>query len=105
MQHYTPPMTPTRRIAAALCGLLCMVATVPQAAAKDFAVTQNADQIHIVGPELEATIRKRGYVSGVAGGSLWTGRPAFATRDSDWTSWIGSWSPAATRPIATSCPS
>ena len=46
-------------------GLLCRAAI-----AGDFQVTQDDDQIHIVGPELEATIRKRGYVSGVAGGSL-----------------------------------
>ena len=31
-------------------------------------------------------------------------RPAFATRALAWTSSIGSWSRAATRPIATSCP-
>ncbi len=40
------------------------------APAADFQVTQDDDQIRIVGPQLEAAIRKRGYVSGVAGGSL-----------------------------------
>jgi hypothetical protein len=40
------------------------------ASAADFKVTENDEQIQIVGTELEATIRKRGYVSGVAAGSL-----------------------------------
>jgi hypothetical protein len=36
----------------------------------EFQVTENADEIRIVSPTLEAAVRKRGYVSGVAGGSL-----------------------------------
>ncbi|MDQ2730838.1 MAG: hypothetical protein M3Y56_04200, partial [Armatimonadota bacterium] len=33
-------------------------------------VTEDDDQIHIVTPSLEAAVRKRGYVTGVAGGSF-----------------------------------
>src|SRR5947199_122840 len=35
-----------------------------------FDVREDADQIRIASPQLEAAVRKRGYVSGVAGGSF-----------------------------------
>jgi len=35
-----------------------------------FTITETADEVRLVSPELEAAIRKRGYVSGVAGGSF-----------------------------------
>jgi hypothetical protein len=43
----------------------------------DYTVTDTGDRIHIATPELEATINKRGYVSGVAGGSLVDKRTGF----------------------------
>ncbi len=44
----------------------------PLAAAADapFQVSEDDERIRIVGPQLEAAIRKKGYVSGVEGGSL-----------------------------------
>lgn len=39
-------------------------------AVEGLAVTEDAEQIRIRTPELEAAVRKRGYVTGVAGGSL-----------------------------------
>ncbi len=38
----------------------------PSGIAADYTVTENDDEIHIATPQLEATVRKRGYVSGVA---------------------------------------
>ena len=38
--------------------------------ADTFHISEDDDQITIVTPQLEASIRKKGYVSGVAGGSL-----------------------------------
>jgi hypothetical protein len=78
-----PPQTPVKKhqlmrsyLAASgfrLCGLFIAwlsVLAAPAAQAGDFQVTQNDDEIRIVGKDLEAAIRKRGYVSGVAAGSL-----------------------------------
>ena len=62
---------------------------VPAAAAGDFAVTEDVEQIHIVGPELDATIRKRGYVSGVAAGSLLDRKTGF--RDAGFGLDIADW--------------
>ncbi len=61
--------------AMAICGLLILTgsAVLSQkilAQENDFTVTENDEQISIVTPQLEAVIRKKGYVSGVAGGSL-----------------------------------
>jgi hypothetical protein len=39
-------------------------------AAADYTVTESDDKITIATPQLEATINKKGYVTGVAGGSL-----------------------------------
>ena len=51
------------------CGLLsCCVAI--SAPADTFEVVEDEDQISIVTPQLEAVIRKQGYVSGVAGGTF-----------------------------------
>lgn len=38
--------------------------------AADYTVTDTSDEIRIVTPQLEAAVRKKGYVTGVAGGSL-----------------------------------
>ncbi|MBY0456864.1 MAG: hypothetical protein K2V38_05975, partial [Gemmataceae bacterium] len=35
-----------------------------------FKITEDGDRIHIAGSALEASIKKKGYVSGVEGGSL-----------------------------------
>ncbi len=56
------------RLAATCC--LLMTFGVQSANGDDFEVTENDEQINIVTPQLEATIRKRGYVSGVAGGTF-----------------------------------
>jgi hypothetical protein len=46
-----------------LCGGL-------SSAAAEYTVTDAEDEIHIATPQLEATINKKGYVTGVAGGSF-----------------------------------
>jgi hypothetical protein len=58
--------------------------------AETFDVTEDEDQIRIVTPELEASIRKRGYVSGVAGGSLLDKKTGFrdAGHGLDIADWI-----------------
>jgi hypothetical protein len=43
----------------------------------DIQVTEDAEQFRLVTPALEAAVRKRGYVSGVAGGSLLDRRTGF----------------------------
>ena len=42
----------------------------PASRAETFDISEDDDQITIVTPQLEASIRKKGYVSGVAAGSL-----------------------------------
>jgi len=69
--------------------------------AETFEITEDDQQINIVTPELEAAIRKKGYVSGIAAGSFWIGEPASGTRASAWISSTGLWNRAATRPTAT----
>jgi len=52
---------------------LAAISGLPAAArppAAPFKVTEDDDRIRIVGPALEASVKKRGYVSGVEGGSL-----------------------------------
>ncbi len=58
--------------------------------AETFDVTEDEDQIRIVTPELEAAIRKRGYVSGIAGGSLLDKKTGFrdAGHGLDIADWI-----------------
>jgi hypothetical protein len=51
------------------CAVLCLCAA-PMSRAESIQVTEDDEQIVIVTPQLEAAIRKRGYVSGVAAGSL-----------------------------------
>ena len=65
-----------------------MLASVSDAA-NPIQVTQNDDEIRIKTPQLHAAVRKRGYVSGVAGGSFVDRRPASTTRASGSTSWTG----------------
>src|SRR5262245_9018539 len=50
--------------------LLTSLSGEPQSVPAGFDVQEDADQIRIVSPQLEAAVRKRGYVSGVAGGSF-----------------------------------
>ena len=47
-----------------------LLLTVPGAEAQTFDIHQNNDQISIATPHIEASVRKKGYVSGVAAGSL-----------------------------------
>ena len=52
-----------------VCGVIAIL--LPSASgAEKFELSEDGDQIKIVTPELEAAIQKKGYVSGVAGGSL-----------------------------------
>jgi len=51
------------------CLMTCLFLASPLCGEKLNLVEQD-DQIRIVTPQLEAAIRKKGYVSGVAGGSL-----------------------------------
>lgn len=53
-----------------LLAALMSAAGLASAAAGEIQVTETDDEIRIVTPELEAAIRKRGYVSGVAGRSF-----------------------------------
>ena len=73
----------------------------PDAPAADYQVTENDAEIKIVTPQLEAAVRKQGYVTGVAASRCSTRKRASATRASGWISSTGSWSRAATRPTAT----
>jgi hypothetical protein len=50
--------------------LLLTMRSVPSAASTPVAVTENDQQIHIQTATIEATINKKGYVSGIAVGSL-----------------------------------
>lgn len=52
------------RFVAATIGM-AWLATLPACAADEIRVTETADEIRIVTPQLEATIRKKGYVTGV----------------------------------------
>ena len=49
---------------------IALVACLVPAFAQTFEVAETADRIRIVSPALEAAIQKKGYVSGVAGGSF-----------------------------------
>jgi hypothetical protein len=52
---------------------MCFVTLVPALAdvsAQDIRVSEDDQQIKIETPQLEAVVRKRGYVSGVAGGTF-----------------------------------
>jgi hypothetical protein len=60
----------SRTLPCALAALAALVSDVPAAPDAPFAVTEDADRIRIVGDMLEASIKKKGYVSGVEAGSL-----------------------------------
>lgn len=51
-------------------GCLSLALLVPTSRAETFEVSEDDEQITIVTPQLEASIRKTGYVSGIAGGSF-----------------------------------
>src|SRR5687768_15983607 len=57
------------RIYSALLLFVCLLPSAASAA-EPFEITENEKEIKIVSPELEAVIRKQGYVSGVAAGSF-----------------------------------
>jgi hypothetical protein len=64
---------PTRcLLSAVLFALVALVGVVPAAPepAAPFTVTEDADRIRVVGAALEASVKKKGYVSGVEAGSL-----------------------------------
>lgn len=56
--------------ASSIAVLAAALAAFSDAPAEDFQITEDRDQIKIVSPATEAVVRKRGYVSGVAGGSF-----------------------------------
>jgi hypothetical protein len=53
----------------AMIGVVVMAVSA-RAAEHGFTITEDAQEIRIVGPVLEAAVRKTGYVSGVKAGSL-----------------------------------
>lgn len=61
-----------RRCLICMGWMLALLPSIGSAGAADhgFTITETDDEIQIVGPVLQATIRKRGYVSGVKAGSL-----------------------------------
>ena len=63
-----------------LASITALTVTQAVAAKAAFEVTSDSERIHIVSPELEATILKSGYVSGVAGGSLVDRKTGFHDR-------------------------
>lgn len=79
-------MTRVLCFVAAVGGLVICAAT---ACAADYQVTEMDDQIKIVTPQLEAAVRKKGYVSGVAAQSLLDKKtgfrdPGFGLDIADW---------------------
>jgi hypothetical protein len=58
------------KLTAAAALLSCAFLSAAAAAEPPYRVTENDDEIKIETPQLEAVIRKHGYVSGVAGGTL-----------------------------------
>ncbi len=57
--------------------ILLLLAAVPLCAAEPYQVTEDDQQIKLVTPELEAIVRKQGYVTGIAAGSLLDKRTGF----------------------------
>lgn len=82
---------------AAAC--LVMAAANVQAEIK---VTETEDEIRIETEAVEAAVRKRGYVTGVYRQTFLDKKTGRGIWDTGWTSPTGSWSPAATKPTATS---
>src|ERR1051326_5005588 len=58
------------RLIACLGAAAAVVPVIPLRGASEFQVTEDDDQIALVSPTLEAAIRKKGYVTGVAAGSF-----------------------------------
>ncbi len=69
---------------------LVMILLPSASSGEPIGVSEDDDQIRIVTPELEAAIRKKGYVSGVAGGSLLDRKTGFrdAGHGLDIADWI-----------------
>ena len=57
-----------RRLVLATCSVSLLVTHA--SCAETFKIVESDEQISIVTPQLKAAIRKRGYVSGVAGGTF-----------------------------------
>ena len=59
--------------------LVCLIATAGSGSGQQsaFGITEDDQQFRLVTPQLEAAIRKTGYVSGVAGGSMLDKRTGF----------------------------
>jgi hypothetical protein len=57
--------------------VLLLFAAVPLQAAEPYQITEDDAQIKLVTPELEAIVRKQGYVTGIAGGSFLDKRTGF----------------------------
>ncbi len=54
------------RLRLAMITMSCCLPVLPAAQGADFQITETDEQIEIVTPQLEAAVRKKGYVSGVA---------------------------------------
>jgi hypothetical protein len=59
-----------RYLLSAQLALVALVGVTPAAPEPAFKVTEDADRIRVVGDALEASVKKKGYVSGVEAGSL-----------------------------------
>jgi hypothetical protein len=74
---YSKRMTPVRIPLRSTAFLFLVAIAHPAFAAPPYSVTEDDEQIAIETPELSAVVRKRGYVSGVAGGSFLDKRTGF----------------------------
>lgn len=72
LPHRKPPepLFMSRYLLSALLALFSLVGSLPAAPDSPFTVTEDTDRIRIAGDALEASIKKKGYVSGVEAGSL-----------------------------------
>ena len=59
-----------RRLHLVIAALSCCLLGLSAVQGADFQITENEEQIEIVTPQLEAAVRKKGYVSGVASKSF-----------------------------------
>jgi hypothetical protein len=64
-------------IAATLFSIACLVALIGPARGEDFKVAEDEQRIRIQGSSLEASVRKKGYVSGVEAQSLFDVKTGF----------------------------
>src|SRR5919106_827058 len=61
-----------------LLALACLALLPPvTSGAEPYSITEDNQQIKLVTPELEATVRKKGYVTGIAAGSFLDKRTGF----------------------------